>query len=500
LGVASERVHDAVVVGSGAAGGWAAKELCEAGLTVLVLEAGRAVHPALDLPRPAPPERRLATRAIAALGGQRVQMRCAAFNARTRRFFVSDREYPYTTPAGSAFNWFRGRQVGGRLHVWGRIALRLSDAELASWPLDYAELEPYYVRVEDFLGVRRVVRTDPEERFRAAVEAAFPERRVEAARVVEHDPGAVPCTLRAAEATGRVTLLPDAVVRRVSVDPGTGRATGVSFVDRRSREAREARARAVVLCASTIETLRIMLGSTSGRHPEGLGSSSGRLGRFLMDHVMTGIGGPLDGAERAAEPRDPYDRGAVTGFMLPLRGYGIQGAVGRGAPAWYMLAHGEMLPRAENRVSLHPRRRDAAGVPLAHIRCAHSATEADLARDQLEAMRELAGAAGLRVRTPPSGRALDALAFRLARRRLLAPSGAFLPGSAAHELGGAGMGADPGTSVLDPWGRVWDAENVYVTDGASFPTGCWQNVTLTIMALTVRACDRITQEWRAGRL
>jgi choline dehydrogenase-like flavoprotein len=114
-------------------------------------------------------------------------------------------------------------------------------------------------------------------------------------------------------------------------------------------------------------------------------------------------------------------------------------------------------------------------------------------------MRELAATAGLKVRMPPSGRPLDTLAFRLARRRLLLPSGAFTPGSAAHEIGGAGMGGDPATSVTDPWGRLWDADNVVVADGAAFPAGCHQNVTLTIMAHALRAARQLTRELRAGR-
>lgn len=521
----SERVYDAVVVGSGASGGWAAKELCEAGLEVLLLEAGRAIDPSADFPAPVPAPRPLASRLAAVARGQGVQMRSAAFDARTRRFFVRDRDNPYTTPPGTPFNWFRGRQVGGRLHVWARVALRLSELELGAWPFVYEELAPYYEAVEDFIGVRgdsdgltvapdgryagRVASTVREERFRAAVEGMV---RVVGPRLAEHDPGRVPKTIRAAAATGRLTIRPDAVVRRVTVDQLTGRATGVSFVDSHSKGVHDARARIVVLSASTIETLRIMLGSASSRHPGGLGNSSGQLGHFLMDHVLTGIGGPLEDGVDAPEPADPYDFGSVTGFLIPrfrnvddahpsfVGGYGIQGGIGRGAPSWYMLAHGEMVARAENRVTLHPRATDAWGVPLAHLECAHSRNETAMASDQLELMHELAAAAGLRVGIPPSGRALDRLAFRLARRRLLSSSGAFLPGSAAHEIGGAGMGDDPQASVLDPWNRVWDADNVLVTDGASFPAGCWQNVTLTIMALTVRACRHVTREYGAGRL
>lgn len=488
-------MYDAVVVGAGAAGGWAAKELCERGLSVLLLDAGPQLDPELDFPVPAAPDQRLVSR-LGALRRQPVQMRCAAYSGRTRRFFVSDRESPYTTPANQPFNWFRGRQVGGRLHVWARVVPRLSGRELEPWPLSYADLAPWYDRVEAFLGVDDVAMNGAEERFKGAVERAFPERQVLRARVVQHERERQPATIRAAERTGRLTLRPNTVVRTVALDSRTGKATGVSYVDRESRTAGEARGRVVVLCASTIETLRILLNS-------GYGNSSGLLGQGLMDHVLTGLGGPL--REAASVPdaaADPYDFGLVTGFQVPgfADGWGLQGAIGRGVPIWYFLAHGEMLARPENCVTLAARKTDAWGVPVAHISCSPGPNEVATAADQIRTMRELAATAGLEVRTPPSGKRLDALAFRLWKRRLLSPDGAFLPGSAAHEIGGAPLGSDPRTSVLNSFGQCWDAENVFVTDGAAFPAGCWQNVTLTIMALTARASDYIARELAADRL
>ena len=488
-------VYDAVVVGAGAAGGWAAKELCELGFSVLLLDAGPQLDPERDFPVPAAREQRLVSR-LGGLRRQPVQMRCAAYSARTSRFFVDDREHPYTTSADAPFNWFRGRQVGGRLHVWARVVPRLSDRELEAWPLSYAELAPWYDRVEAFLGVEDVALNGAEERFKATVEDAFPDRRVLSPRIARYERERQPATIRAAERTGRLTLRPDTVDRTVTLDPRTGRATGVSYVDRERRTAGEARGRVVILCASTIETLRILLNS-------GLGNSSGLLGQGVMDHVLTGVGGPLP--EAASEPdqsADPYDFGRVTGFQIPgfAGGWALQGAIGRGVPTWYFLAHGEMRARPENRVTLSSRKTDAWGIPAAHVSCVPGPEEAAMAADQLRTMRELAAAAGLEVRTPPSGRPLDALAFRLWKRRLLSRSGAFLPGSAAHEIGGAPLGSDPQTSVLNPFGRCWDAENVFVADGAAFPAGCWQNVTLTIMALAARASDYIARELSTGRL
>ncbi len=530
---------DVIVVGSGAAGCWAAKELTEQGLGVLLLEAGRAIRAEVDYPLPALPERRVATRLKHGFTRQTMQMRCGMFSARTRHFFVDDRENPYTTPSGKPFNWFRGRQVGGRLHTWARLVYRLSDLELKAasrdgygvdWPLSYVDLAPYYDRVEAFLGVHGSAdgiptlpdgiydepfpMTEGEAAFKRAVESAFPGRRVVGARVVRHDTDRIPRALRAAQRTGRLTLRSDAVVRHVCTDPRGGAAMGVAFVDRRTKRLEEAHAAFVVLCASAIESVRILLNSVGPRHPRGLGNSSGRLGKGLMDHIMIPVAGPSPHSMPAEEPddrADPYDFGRDTGFYVPRfrnvsephprfrRGFAVQGGIGRGA-GWYLLAHGEMLSRAENSITIDPERRDACGIPVARIECTWSANEGAMIEDAATAMREMAAAAGLRVRMPPSGRVLDTLAYRLWKRRILDPSGAFLPGSAVHELGGAAMGSDPAQSVLNPFGQCWDAPNVFIADGASFPSGCSQNATLTIMALAVRASEHLVAEYRAGRL
>ena len=535
-----QHIYDAIVVGSGASGGWAAKELTEKGLKVLLLEAGRTIVPEKDFPLPPPTERRLLSRAVSSLSGQSIQARCAGFNEKTRDFFVNDRENPYTTPSGKPFNWFRGRQIGGRLHVWARMALRLSEDNFkgasrdgygVDWPISYGDLAPYYDKVETFLGLHgshdglaalpdgKYIRphnlTCSEAAFKRAIEHQFPERRVISARVVPHSRERIPLTIQAAQRTGRLVVRSDAVVSRVSVDQKTGRATGVCFIDRMTRKASEVRGHSVVLCASTIETLRILLNSASSRHPQGLGNSSGRMGHYFMDLVLAGLGGPLPGESvhpQNGEEPDPFDFGQANGFYIPwdenqgslqrgfLRGYGIQGAVGRNTPTWYLLAQGEMLPRFDNKVTLDPHRTDAWGIPVAQIDCTFGSNEKAKIADQVAMLKGMAAAAGFTVRMPPSGNLLERIAFRVWRKRLLSPYGAFLPGTAAHELGGAGMGDDPKRFVLNRFNQCWDAPNLFVTDGACFVSGCCQNTTLTIMALTARACDYLAGEHRTGRL
>ncbi len=536
--------YDAIVVGSGAAGGWAAKELTEGGMRVLLLEAGREVDPVADFPQPVKTGHHLTTgnpiltRARATIfGGQPIQARCVAFAATTRNFFVNDSENPYTTARGKPFNWFRGRQLGGRLHTWGRIVFRMSDADFkagsrdgysADWPISYSDLAPFYDRVETFLGVNGTNENLPgvpdgkfakpttlnaaEQKFREAVEQAAPGARVIPTRYVANNVSRIPLTILAAQKTGRLTLRSNAVADSIEIDDATGRATGVRFIDRLTKRQLTARAKVVMLCASTVESLRILLNSKSVRHPKGLGNSSGLLGRNLMDHVHFVLSGPHADLETdGSGETDAFDFGKIGGFYVPQyknskpahgpyrRGFAIQGGIGRGYPFWFLAAEGEMLPQPQNRVTLDPHKRDAWGVPAAHIDLSFSENENNMIADALATMKTMVAAAGLKVMETPTGRPLHNLAFNIMRKRLVLDSGAAVPGTAIHEVGGAPMGNDAAKSVLNRFNQCWDADNVFVTDGASFVTCGAQNPTLTIMALTARACEYIVKEQSVGR-
>ena len=524
----SPQEYDVIVVGSGAAGGWAAKELTERGVSTLLLEAGRSLDPARDFPTPPAKDRsklQLMTRARAFLDGQAMQARCMSYSRLTRHLFVNDRQNPYSTAPGAPFNWYRGRQVGGRLHLWGRNALRIGNDQLHAsrvdgvgpdWPLDYETLEPWYERVERFLGVhgsaagipsipdgvydQALPITSSERQILDRLAAEWPGRPATTCRIVRHTPGRIPPPLVAAGATGRLALRSDAAVSRVLLD-GAGRAVGVEYIDRASGARTEVRARAIVLCASTIESLRILLNSRSPQHPAGLGNSSGQLGRGLTDHVMMFEAGPhrVEGAPRT----DPYDFGAQSGIYMPsfrntgstgstgdapfLRGYSLLGSVGRIEPGWFFMAVGEMLPHPDNRVTLDPTRRDAWGIPVAQIRCVHGDNEAAMVRDMRATLTDLARTCGLDIDHLRKESLIGRLVYQVTRPLVYTRDGALLPGSAIHEAGGAGMGDAPAASVLNRHNQCWDAPNVFVTDSASFTTSPFQNPGLTIMALSARA-------------
>jgi choline dehydrogenase-like flavoprotein len=523
---AEQHEADAIVVGSGAAGGWAALELAEAGRSVALIEAGRRLDPEADFPEPTP---RFAWQDLVRdrRRGFHVQARCDVFRQGLVDFFVNDRDAPYQSPRGAPFNWFRGRQVGGRLHTWSRVALRMSEREFRpaaadgvgpDWPIGLEDLTPHYDRVERLMGIvgsreglaeapdpvaPEPREPTPDERaFADAVAAGGLGARVIPARTIAHNPVRVPPTVAAALATGRTRLVHDTIVDRLEVDERSGAVVGVCTIDARTMAPGVVRAPLVLLCAGAIESVRILLNSRSDRHPSGVGGASGWLGRALMDHLKVTVGGPLAPGERSVSPpEDPYDLAAYTGIYVPpfrnqgsersafVRGYGIQGGIGRCAHAWHLASYGEMLPDPSNRVTLHPRRRDRWGVPIPRIVCRHGANDRLMIADQARALRAMARSAGLEIgEVPPHlDRGNLRRAHRWVRARRAGPGGGWFPGGAVHEVGGARMGDDPASSVVDPWCRVWEAPNVIVADGACFPTCSSKNVTLTIMALATRA-------------
>jgi len=383
--------YDAIVVGSGITGGWAAKELCEKGLRTLLLERGRHVDHGAGYVTEWLQPWQFAHRSL----GERelyerdypIQSKNYAFGEATRHFFVNDREHPYLTPEDKPFRWIRGYQLGGRSLIWGRLCWRWSDLDFGAnvrdghgvdWPIRYADLAPWYAHVERFVGVsgeRLGLPHLPDGEFlppweltcaervvKQAIERVFPDRRMTISRVAnltQAHHGRGPCqarnqcargcsfgayfsslsaTLPAARKTGRLTEVTEAIVHSVMYDERTDRAIGVRVIDANTGAAREYTGRLIFLCASTLATAQILLNSTSPRFPTGLANSSGELGHNLMDHISkAGARGIVPGLE------DKYVYGRrPTGTYIPrfrnlggkgtvgfVRGYGIQAGAGR---------------------------------------------------------------------------------------------------------------------------------------------------------------------------
>ena len=551
------RSFDVLVVGSGASGGWACKRLAEAGLKVALLEAGRPQsdmnftehQPAFELKY-----RNLAKEIVSKT--RPIQSKFDVCNEYTHDWFVNDLEEPYTTPADKPFNWMgRLRITGGRTNVWGRLCLRFSDWDFKAashdgfgedWPLSYKDIAPYYDLVEKYVGITgstEGLEHLPDGQFQPPVpltcqETLFRNRVKEklgrsvmparCANLTKPLNGRGPChfcgpcergcmthsyfnsaftTVADALATGNCTLISNAMVHKVLMDPGSNRARGILYIDRNTRQSREILARTVILCAQAQESVRILLNSATSQHSNGLANSSGVLGHYLTAHVRSGGGSgefPTFGAKPSlgapVKPLGIYvarfrNLQNAPPYKKFLRGFGYEGEssveFNWGAPGFgaaykkalleprtsiEITGFGEVLPRWDNFVELDPQVKDVYGIPVLRIHMSDGENERAMIRDMGDSAGELleaAGAKNIRTHANPSA-----------------------PRWALHEAGIARMGADPKKSILNQFQQTHDVKNLFVMDASGFTSNPCQNPTLTIMALCVRSCDYLMSEFK----
>jgi choline dehydrogenase-like flavoprotein len=478
--------YDVIIVGAGATGGWAAMRLGAAGVKVLLLDAGpnrpkvSRFRARLDSLLDRCLRRDAKLRDLARR--QPIQSRCYAWEGDPKAF-VDDLDNPYVT-TGAPFHWFRARQVGGRLAVrhHGRRFVRFTDHELKAatrdgigldWPVSEAELAPHYAAVERHVGwVRR--ECNPTERWlKSQLARAWPGHGF--VPISKVNP---PDLVAQAQSTGHVTLQSEAIVSHLELDSSSNQIEAAALVDATTHRSREVFGRRVFLCASTIESTRVLLNSRSARYPDGLGNVSGVLGRHFMEQVHVFGRGRLVTRGAWLPPLGvdlfvPFG-GAHESHPKHARGYGVQLMAGRQLGQRDMMvsmsSFGEMLPRDENRIRLSTTTKDKWGLPVAEIDYRLSENDQRLIDEQRRFLESLKGA-GLEVEVE---------------------GGADKPlGYAIHEVGTARMGDDPRTSFLDPYNRSWEVKNLFVTDGSSFVTSGYQNPTLTMLALTERACSRL---------
>lgn len=555
-----QNTYDAIVVGSGISGGWAAKELTEKGLKVLMLDRGWELkHGQYETAMKNPWEFKYAGKITQKQREEHPYLsRDYPFNEYNAHYWLKDTDSPYEEK--KRFDWFRGNIVGGKSVMWGRQSYRLADLDFEAnlkdgiavdWPIRYKDIAPWYDYVESFAGIsgeKLGLEHLPDGQFLPAmelnclekevkkgIEANFKGRYLTIGRVanltVPHK-GRASCqyrnlcsrgcpygayfstqasTLPAAVATGNLTLRPHSIVSEVIYDAEKGKASGVRVIDSETNEVIEYYAKIVFLNASTLGTAAILLNSNSDHFPDGLGNSSGQLGKNLMDHhFRVGASGQYDGFENKY-----YSGRRANGIYIPrfanigddkrdyLRGYGYQGGASRedwkrgvaelgfGADfkesllepgGWNMgmTGFGECLPYEENRVTLNKDVTDKWGIPTLKIDCEFKENEMNMRKDMMNDAAEMLEAAGLKnVSTYDNGS---------------------YPGMAIHEMGTARMGRDPKTSVLNAFNQMHDVPNVFVTDGACMTSAACQNPSLTYMALTARACDYAVNELKKRNL
>ncbi len=556
--------YDAIVVGSGMTGGWAAKELTEAGMRTLVLEAGPLIIPERDYVEHVPPYRmpyRGWNDRKALEAEQPVQRECYACDEMARKFFVNDIENPYSTGEGKPFKWIRGRQVGGKSIMWARQSYRLSDIDFEAnaregvgvdWPIRYADIEPWYDYVSSFVGIsgrKEGLAQLPDGPFLPPMDLTCVEevlkkgidRHFGATRMLTIGRSAVltrdhngrrachycgPChrgcrtksyfsslnaTLPAAEATGLMTLRPDSVVHSVIWDPTKGRVIGVRVIDRETHEPLEFFGRIVFLGASALESARLLLHSTSSDFPDGLANSSGVVGRYLMDHTM-GVGAK---ATFGGWEAYTYTGERPNGIYIPrfrnvtepsgdfLRGYGYQGWSTR--PGWSRGADERGFGAG------FKKRMSGQGPWTMEIEGFGECLPRESNYIELDPdLNDAWGIPALKIHCEWSDnerRMMEDAADRAAEM-LEAAGGQDVvrkmslvdPGLTIHEMGTARMGRDPATSVLNGFNQSWDVPNLFVIDGAAMPSSACQNPSLTYMALTARACAYAVESMKRGEL
>lgn len=557
----ADNVYDAIVIGSGISGGWAAKELCEKGLKTIMLERGKNIEHKkdyLEASKEAWDHPHRGGRTQKMIEEYPVLKRDYPLNERNLDWWCSDKDSPYTEV--KRFDWFRGYHVGGRSLMWGRQSYRISDMYFeenakegigVDWPIRYKDIAPWYSYVEKFAGVSGTkeglpelpdseflppmemtcVEKDLAERMKKLYEG---QRKIIIGRTAH---ATVPlngrqcmyrdkcwfgcpfggyfstqsATLPAAMATGNLTLRPWSIVTKILYDKDTKKATGVEVLDAETNKTYEYKAKIIFLNASTLNSAWILMNSATDIWPEGLGSSSGELGHNLMDHHL-GVyaGGIVEGYE------DKYTFGRrANGIYIPryrnffgdkrdyVRGFGYQGGGSRqgwgrevaeysigaefkeallepGQWTFGMGGFGEILPYHENKVTLDKTKKDKWGLNVLAIDCELKENELKMRKDMKDDAQEMLEKLGVK----------EVQAF----------DGDGTPGRGIHEMGTARMGLDPKTSVLNKWNQVWDAQNVFVTDGSFMTSAACQNPSLTYMAFTARAADHAVSELKKGNI
>jgi choline dehydrogenase-like flavoprotein len=556
---AQPQEYDAIVVGSGASGGWAAKRMAEAGLRVALVCAGRPLKDGDYREHVQPYELKYQARANDLIRRSRpVQKDCYACTEYNADWFCNDVEEPYTTEKGKPFS-FQGRMrvTGGRTNVWGRHSYRFSQQDLkgyafdgagADWPLEYKDLIPYYELVEDYVGISGMVENVPElpdskfqpsmpltcveDKVRGAIKTKFG-RTLTMGRLANltkpingrqacHYCG--PCergcvthsyfnsaftTVADAIKTGKCTHIPNAMVYQVLMDKATNKARGVTYVDRVTRETREVRAKTVVLCAQALESTRILMNSA----PDGLANSSGVLGHYLMDHMWVAGGAngefpdmpgkpSLNAGRRPGGPYVIRFRNTATGERHKdfLRGYGFQGGsalnFAYGAPGFGQ-AYKDAVKNGQWTMNLVG---FGECLPYKNNRCSINKDVADVFGIPVLHFDIAWGEnekTMIRDMAVTAGEMLEAGGARNVRTFALEDR---VPGYSIHEMGTARMGSDPKTSVLNQFQQAHDVKNLFVMDAAGFPSGGCQNPTLTIMAVAVRSTDYLMAEMKKGNL
>jgi len=550
-----ETVYDAIVIGSGISGGWAAKELCEKGLKTLVLERGRIVEHVVDYPT-----MNLDSWDMELRGGLTPEeqekhyknIRSGWVGKDTEHFWADDAANPYTEK--KPFLWLRGHQMGGRSLLWGKQTYRWSDLDFKAnakdgngvdWPIRYKDIKPWYTYVEKFAGISGEALNLPqlpdshflppmemncvEKHIKGRIEKEFSDRNMiigRCAHLTQPHNGRGQCqnrnrcsrgcpygayfssnavTLPAANASGNLTIRPYSIVQSLIYDEAKEKITGVRIIDSETNEAIEYSSKTIFVNASTLSTTQILMNSKSSRFENGLGNDSGELGHNLMDHTYrVGAMGRVEGFD------DKYYKGRrPNGIYIPryvninensksdkfVRGFGFQGEGFRGGNPANIESFG-----ADYKDSiLKPGPWEFFITGFAECLPYHD-NQVTLNSGVLDKWGQptLSIDAEFKANEKALNKQIQEDAVEMLQkvglRDILGFDKEHPPGYGVHEMGTARMGRDPKTSVLNDFNQVHAAKNVFVTDGACMTSSSCVNPSLTYMALTARAANHAVSE------
>ena len=540
--------YDAIIVGSGATGGVAALTLAEQGIRVLVIEAG----PQIKRTDASSREPRDTLKRLSGIISKKHpnQSQHPGYWKNNPDLYANELNHPYSQPKNKPFLWTQGMQYGGRSLTWGGITLRFSQDDFhpskkdgygQDWPISYDELSPHYDFIEKFCGIYghkddikevpngkyigEIPLTNNESIFGNQVKSKlnYPfiqSRGFDRNSSVKDEEwpksSSVGTTFKKALKTGNVQILANHLVESFETDKKTELASKIIIVNLENGQRKSLNCDLIILCASTISTLRILLNSETKSNSSGFKDTSGKLGKYLMDHISICRFFSVPKTTQTSNINNSYpDLSGAGSFFIPfgtnlpkpesinfLRGYGIWGAIDRlGIPKFlqedinsstgFLIAHGEVLPREENSVSLS-NKTDRWGIPIPHIEFEWSENELNMAKHMESTIRESIEAADGKIKRIEELIKVPFVGL-FAKESIALSGNPPPPGYYIHEVGGAAMGLSEEDSVVNKSNRLWRCKNVLVLDGACWPTSSWQSPTLTMMAISRRACLKITK-------
>ena len=535
--------YEVIIIGSGATGGIAAKTFAENGINVLLIEAGPELSSKTALG--SEPENFL-RRIKSLITGEHIkQAQHPGFWKANPLLYMNEIDNPYQHPPGKPFIWTQGRQVGGRSLTWGGITLRLSDREFKcnlidgfgpNWPINHKDLSTHYSKLEKEFKVhgkkdnleqlpdgdyqKEIPLNETEEEFanNVRIKLNFPvinSRGFDYYNSNLHGPwplySSPGSSLKNAYETRKVKILSNHIVERILMSKDRNSAEGVIAIDKLNKVRKKLYAKLIIVCASTIQTNRLLLDSEENAQENGFIDPSKTLGCFLMDHISTCRFFLIPEKPKESKKIQSNSSKILSGagsFFIPfgtkfknpdkidfLRGYGIWGGIDRfGVPNWltknrklgFLIGHGEVLARKNNRVTLS-KSKDKWGISQPFIDINWSENEEKMVKHMNQTIAQVIDSAGGEI-TQIQELINIPLIRNFLNNSIALKNEAPPPGYYIHEVGGARMGINEETSVVDRWNRLWRCQNVLVVDGACLPTSGWQSPTLTMMAITRRAC------------